>query len=272
MSFRCIFPGILSSGAGGGPWDISTASFVQSFDLSSQDGAPYGLFMRPDGSKMYVMGGTSDSVHEYTLSTLWDISSSSFIQSFDVSAQDGNPRGLFFKPDGTKMYSVGLTGDDVHEYSLSTPWNISTASFSQSFSVTTQDTSPSGLFFKPDGTKMYVGAEQSDKILEYNLSTAWDISTAVFLQDFSSFPDIQNPSGLHFKPDGTRMFVSGLSDPEILEYSLGTPWSVSTASFVREFSTSAQESRTSAMFFKPDGTKMYAVGWGNDSAHEYNLG
>ena len=50
------------------------------------------------------------------------------MQTFSVAAQELNPTGLFFKPDGTKMYVVG-DRHDVYEYDLSSAWNVSTASF-----------------------------------------------------------------------------------------------------------------------------------------------
>jgi hypothetical protein len=74
---------------------------------------------------MYVIGSTGDDVNEYDLSSAWDISSATFLQSFSVAAQETNPEGVFFKPDGTKMYVVGSTGDDVNEYDLSSAWDVS---------------------------------------------------------------------------------------------------------------------------------------------------
>jgi len=47
--------------------------------------------------------------------------------SKSVSAQEATPYGLAFSPDGTKMYIVGQTNDTVYQYTLSTPWNVSTA-------------------------------------------------------------------------------------------------------------------------------------------------
>ncbi|GAH99215.1 unnamed protein product, partial [marine sediment metagenome] len=40
----------------------------------------------------------------------------------------GEPYNLFFKPDGTKMYVVDL-GAEVFQYTLSTPWDVSTANY-----------------------------------------------------------------------------------------------------------------------------------------------
>src|SRR3989344_1135349 len=166
-------------------WSISTASLLQTLSVTSQNTSPKGLFFKPDGTKMYMTGNTGDEVNEYNISTPWDVSTASFLQVISVAAEDTDPQTLFFKPDGTKMYIAGNIGDDINEYNLSTPWDISTASFLQVFSVATEDANPSGLFFKPDGTKMYVTGNIDDEVNEYDLSTPWDVSTASFLQVFS---------------------------------------------------------------------------------------
>ena len=36
---------------------------------------------------------------------------------FSVSAQEASPTGVFFKPDGTKMYVIGSSGDAIWQYS-----------------------------------------------------------------------------------------------------------------------------------------------------------
>ena len=79
------------------------------------------------------------------------------------------------------MYVTGSTGDDVNEYDLSTPWDVSTASFVQSKG--TGDTTQYGLTFTSDGAKMYTSGATLDRIKEWDLSTPWDVSTAVFYQD-----------------------------------------------------------------------------------------
>jgi len=114
------------------------------------------------------------------ISITWDISAASYLQNFSVAAQETTPNGIFFKPDGSKMYIVGFAGDDVNEYDLSSAWDISTASYLQNFSVAAQEIGPTGLFFKPDGSKMYIVGGAGQDVNEYNLGSAWDISTATF--------------------------------------------------------------------------------------------
>ena len=49
-------------------WDLSTASYDNvSFSVSSQESYPFGIFFKPDGTKMYVMGYSSGKVHQYSL-------------------------------------------------------------------------------------------------------------------------------------------------------------------------------------------------------------
>ena len=225
-------------------WDTSTASYLQLFSLSAQDTAPAGIFFKPDGLKMYVTGATNDSVYEYDLSTAWNISTAVYLQVLSVTAQEINPYGVSFKPDGLKMYVMGSAGDDVNEYDLSTAWNVTTAVFLQSFSVAAQDTGPLGLFFKPDGLKMYVaGTTTGDNVYEYNLSTAWDVSSASYLQLFYvGFQDV-SPIGLFFKPDGTRMYFVGADTDSVYEYDLGTNSTVTLPAAVEN--TPAQRLRSS---------------------------
>jgi DNA-binding beta-propeller fold protein YncE len=290
-------------------WDISTASFTQSFNVNSQATVPEDLFFKDDGTKMYVLDSVTDAVYEYTLSTAWDISTASYnsinvsvtetsptglffkpdgsvmyiigfsgdvIQQYvmgglNITSEDQNPQGLFFKPDGTKMYMIGLFNDRVYEYSLSSAWETSTASYTQYFSIASQEISPQDIFFKPDGTKMYIVGSTGDDVNEYNLSTSWDISTASYVQNFSVGSQDFSPTGLFFKPDGTKMYVSGISSDTVYQYNLSTAWDISTAGLAKSFSVASQETNPNGLFFKDDGTKMYIVGSTGDDVNEYSL-
>ena len=256
----------------GGAYDLAVVSYDGvSFSVAAQETFPYGLFFKPDGTKMYVVGQTGDDINEYNLSTAWNISTASYVQNFSVAAQDTAPLGLFFKPDGTKMYVAGFAGADINEYNLSTAWNISTASYVQNFSVVAQETQPNDVFFKPDGTKMYVVGFVGDDINEYNLSTAWNISTATYVQNFSVASQDTQPVGIFFKPDGTKMYVVGGDSNDVNEYNLSTAWNISTASYVQNFTFSAQGVTTTSVQFKSDGTKMYALDVTNDAIYQYSI-
>ena len=252
-------------------WDVSTASYVQVFSVALEEVTPSDLFFKPDGTKMYVIGVSGDDVNEYNLSTAWDVSTATFVQLFSVATQESSPQGIFFKPDGTKMYVIGTSGIDVNEYNLSTTWDVSTATFIQVFSVSSQEITPTGLFFKSDGTKMYVIGSIGDRVNVYTLITAWDISTAVYFKGYSLTTQDINPAGIFFKPDGTKMYMAGATGDAVYEYNLSTAWSTPTASFVQSFSVNAQETVAQSVFFKPDGTKMFVLGSTGDDINEYTL-
>ena len=108
-----------------------------------------GLAFKPDGTKMYVIGSTGDTAYQYSLSTAFDLSTASYDSvSLGVGSQDTSPMAIVFNGDGTKMYVLGSANASVYQYSLSTGFDLSTASYdSVSFSVSSQDTAPYGIAF-----------------------------------------------------------------------------------------------------------------------------
>ena len=265
---------LLLDGVATNTYDLANASYDGvSFSVAAQDGSPRGLFFKADGTKMYVLGDAGDSVFQYTLSTSWDVSTSSYDSvSLSVSAQDNSPRDLYISPDGTKMYIAGGTGDEVNEYSLSTAWDISTASYVQVFSVSAQDTAPEGIFFKPDGTKMYILGEAGDDVNEYTLSTSWDVSTASYTQNFTISTQSTIPGSLSFSSDGFTMYIlSAYLNDGVYAYNLSTAWDISTATYSGVFfDVSAQETSPTALYIKTDGNNLYLTGTSTAKVYQYS--
>jgi sugar lactone lactonase YvrE len=251
-------------------FDISGASFVDSFSVSSQDTFIAALAFNSDGTKMFVVGGDNDSVYEYTLLTGFDVSTASFVDSFSVAAQDVSPAGITFNTDGTKMFVIGYTGDSVYEYTLSTGFDVSSASFVDSFSVAAQDTTPWGIAFNTDGTKMFITGLIGQDVNEYTLSTGFDVSTASFVDSFSVAAQETSPRGITFNTDGIKMFIVGADGDSVYEYTLSTGFDVSTASFVGSFSVAAQDTAPLGIAFNTNGTKMFVAGTTGDSVYEYD--
>ena len=68
------------------------------------------------------------------------------------------------------MYVVGSTGDDVNEYNLGTAWNVSTASFVRNYALSGRGTGPVDIFFKPDGSKMYILGQGKNTVYVHNVA------------------------------------------------------------------------------------------------------
>ena len=252
-------------------FDLSTASYDSvSFSVAGQELAPTGINFSSDGTKMYIVGYDTDSVHQYTLSTAFDLSTASYDSvSFSVAGQDTAPFGLVFNSDGTKMYMVGFITKSVYQYSLSTGFDLSTASYdSVILSVNSQDSSPAGIAFNTDGSKMYIVGYSGDTVYQYSttLTTAeLDLSTgSVF--DYTPTSDVQvtltNPAASGTSSGATLLLDGGSS----AGYDLGN-----AAYSGVSFSVASQDANPLGIAFNNDGSKMYMVGFSSGSVYQYTL-
>jgi hypothetical protein len=208
------------------PFDLSSASFANtSFSVSGQETSPNGLAFNNDGTVMFVVGNTSDSVHQYRLTTPFDLTTASFTNtSFSVGGQDTFAENVAFSNDGTAMFIMGLDTQSVYQYALTTPFDLSSASFTNtSFSVSGQDTSPQGVTFNSDGTAMFITGASSDSAHQYALTTPFDLSSASFTNtSFSVGGQTSIPSDVVFNNDGTLMFVVSVTGNFVYQYIVGS--------------------------------------------------
>ena len=272
-----VEPGAVQDASGNlidGTFDLSTAVFVDATSIRSQDTAPQGMAFSNDGTKMFVVGRQGNDINQYALSTPFDASARTFVPPpFDVSLNDTDPSGMAFSNDGTRMFVIGSDSDAVNEYVMSTAFNVTTAEFVDSTPVSSLELFPSGMAFSNDGTRMFVVGITSTSIYEHALSTAFNVSAvAPFPERFDVSPQDDNPSGMAFSNDGTRMFVIGSEHDSIYEYALSTAFDVSTAAFVSPpFSVTSQDGNPSGMAFSNDGAKMFVIGITSDRISEYTL-
>ena len=256
-------------------YDLANASYDSvSFSVAGQETEPNGLFFKPDGTKMFVSGKDFNDIYQYSLSTAWDLSTASYDSvSFDTSSQETSPQDLFFKDDGTIMYVIGTSYDGVNQYTLSTAWDISTASYaSKQLSMSAQETSVSGLFVGDNGTKVYMVGNSGDDVNQYNLSTAWDVSTGTYTQTYTLPVAHLNPEAISFNSDGTKMFIVSRTSTDVSSYTLSTAWDISTASHnsSEDFYVNSQDTTPQGLAFGNNGTKMYMTGRGSDTVYQYS--
>jgi hypothetical protein len=183
-------------------------------------------------------------------------------------------RSAFWSPNGDKAY-VG-DGQNVEEYTMSTNWDLSTASLTYTWAASAWLT---GLAFKSDGTKMYLFNSSSYAIRTYSLSTPWDLSTLP--ASWASYDSQQslggtfdtNPAGLNFSADGSMMYVAGDTNQSMFKWTLSTPWDVTTVG-----SSTSRNVGTDGflhpryVFWNADGTKGYLIDDSTpDKIATYNL-
>ena len=262
-----------------GTWqaNLVTGTIAANLDVNSQDTVMEDVFFKPDGTKMYTIGLTNNQVYEYTLATAWNVATASNVAAISISSQESFSRGLFFKPDGTKMYIIGTNTDRVYEYTLGTAWRVNTASNVGASVATTSggnsETAPTAIFFKPDGTSYYIIGTTADQVKRYDMTAPWQVNTAAYYSQSAAITSTESaPHGLFFHPDGSKMFVVGQGSDRIREYDLATAWDPATITLVANSSVlSGASPAPSGMFWKPDGTSVFIVDSTLNAVSEYQL-
>ena len=245
----------------------------EKFSVLSQDTEPYGMAFSIDGIKMFVVGDFENDINQYTLSIAFDVSTASHDgndERFSVSSQDTTPRGMAFSNDGTKMFVVGDTNNNINQYALSIPFDISTANFTTA--ISTPDNYPKGMAFSNDGTKMFVVSSVKSAINQYTLSIPFDLFNATLVASpFDISEQDTYPKDMAFSNDGTKMFVVGSRGEAVNEYTLSPAFDVSTANFTTATSIASQDGDPAGMAFSNDGAKMFVVGAHGKDVNEYAL-
>jgi sugar lactone lactonase YvrE len=242
------------------PWDLDNLPFVNATTITQVYLNLVGSYFSPDGSLFFAMDSSSVStarrnIYKFSLSTPYLLSSRTLIQTkTNYTGLATIPNSITFKDDGTEMYLADTTGDSIRQSTLSTAWDLSTATLTTSKSVGTQTVNPSGVFFGDNGTKMYLAGNTSSNVWEFNLGTAWDVSTASL---FQSYDTGATPKSVYFKTDGTRMFTVSSTTSNIRQYELTSAWDISTASLTKTKTLVASNDTPQDLLFNGDGTKMF---------------
>jgi len=257
-------------------YDLNNLSAVQvTKSVATEDANPRDVIFNNDGTKVYMCGSQNDSIFEYNLTTAYDLSTLSVVQATkSVASEDSFPRGIAFNDDGTKIFMVGSSNASIYEYNLSTAFDISTLSTVQvTKSILSEDDSPNDITFNNDGTKIFMVGQENNSIYEYNLSTAFDLSTLSVVQVTKSVgSEDGTPTDVVFNDIGDKIFMVGNQTDSIFEYDLGTAFDISTLSTVQVTkSVASEDGSPRGIAFNDNGTKIFMVGNGNDAIHEYNL-
>ena len=237
-----------------------------SANVNSNTGYGRGLTFSSDGTKLFIVDMSNKEIRMWSVVSAFDLNSEvSYVAGFSVATEDTSPTGVKFNADGTKMFVVGKATASVYQYTLGVGFDVTTASYdSVSFSVVGQDTTPEGLTFNGDGTKMYVAGEQNDTIYQYALGTGFDLSTASSTsKSFSAQAQDGDISDVSLSLDGTKVFVLGNSTDTIYQYDLSTAFDASTASYSGiSFNFNSQLDNPQGVAFNGDGTRLFVAGFG----------
>ena len=215
-------------------WDVTTAGTVTSL-TNTWDTVTNGMFVSPDGTKLVTCGQTAvvnaglgivaaeDRAYYLTLATPWDITTATLVSSLRFAINDVGlpaaetaPQSITFNSTGTIMYMLGSTVDAIYQYTLTTAYNVSTATYSKQLSTATVESASTGLRFNSAGTRLYIIGSSNDNIVEYRLSTAWDIATATYY-DEAYIGGIESTStGIYIDEISGNAYIVGTTNDSVI--------------------------------------------------------
>lgn len=224
-----------------------------------------------DGKKLFVLTDNANKVYQFDLRIPWDINSMVF-DNKDLTLGGTTPHSIYVSPDGTKLYISDSGSDIIMEYAMSTPNDISTASFVKNTAFTSL---PSGttvprapMYFKSDGTRFFLG--DSNNVRWWDLTTPWDLSTATnyAVQNLASYlSSLTQNRDIRFSERGDVMYVLEEDADIIYQIRLSTPWLPSSGSAPSTtVSYTSQTSVSRGFALSRDSNKIYLL---DTSSHRF---
>jgi hypothetical protein len=158
-------------------------------------------------------------------------------KSITLTGFGNNHTALTFNLTGTKAFIANNT--TIRELTLSTPWDISTATQTQTQTPVTPQTSGygSGLEFNSAGTKLYVLNNTGDAVYQFSVSTPFTLTGLTYdnvlleigVVTANNPIALTNPSSFRFSPDGLRMFILDDNLNAVYQYNMTVAYDIVNA-------------------------------------------
>ena len=267
-------------------YDLTTGTVTKetSYNVGSYESTPYDVAFNADGTKMFVIGSGSDKIHEWTLSTGFDLSSTlTYVSGTSLGLT--NPTAFDFSPDGTFMAVVDYSSDTLKGYTLSTGFDSSTISATQSHDMSSTEggytssnninnyyAAPTACRFNGDGTTITlldVYSSSYDKASSIPLLIPYDIRGLADGYLNTVAQGMNNPWAIRFDRYGTKVYVLDGSDDQIYQWTLHTPYALGRGTSVSTFDGKSsyvndQDSHPRGFDWTPDGRGIFVIGEASD--------
>ena len=134
---------------------------------------------------------------------------------FYIGDKEYTPEAIALNASGTKMYITGTSSKKIHEYTLSEPYEIPSATFNTTYDTSTILSAPKSICFNGTESRMFVG--NGNSIYQFNIAEPFDQSTYLGVT-FNVTADISNISGMRWNSNGTQFIIAGNSKTTIEQY------------------------------------------------------
>jgi len=256
-------------------WDVTTATvsadlFTETDNSLILTTGPDSIVMSPDGLTMIICSRNLDKMVQYTLATAFTLAGATLYGILDLDAFESSWTHVTadFSASGNDMYLMRNSGNVGYLHKFDTEsFDISGKGFfhpqlNDSFAPTIIADLVGSFAFKADGTKIF-GLEFSPvQWVEYDLSTAWDITTMSAAADATFTPTAGSGGNgqLRFNPAGTIAYHMRF-DRIIYQYTLGVAWDITSAVYAsKSYNLSALGTSVHYDFaLNSDGSRLYSI-------------
>lgn len=216
--------------------DLYSTSAVssQSRDLHSLYTNVDSFIIVPDGTGVIVANFDTDTIYYHPLSTPFDLTTfQASTASYYYGGTTGNADYMTWGDNGNKLYLLNrnVSPFNVYQFELSTPYDISTISYSNKYKTLSTNTYTS-MTFNNDGSKMYATQYGStDHVEQFDLTTPFDITTLVYVTktEVTSQVGTDVMYGIMWSNDGTKLFIS--TNIKLYMYEAISPYDVTSLTY-----------------------------------------
>jgi len=261
---------------GGGGGDVTTLFETAEEDISNRDTAMYDLAIAHDGSKLFTVGFGNDRIYEFTFGAPYDLDTLSYTRQLSVSGVETTPTTIEFAENGSTMYMGGFISQKLYQYTLSTPYNISTASLVAS----TTPANTGGLLaaeILDDGKRLHVDANDvagtRADYYTYSFGTPYDISTLTFTGSTTD-PAILSGSlrSLQYADDGLTLYATDSLNDRMLQFTLSTPFDQDTATLDSTVPLPNDIKIASALEVIASTSQLFLLDLNTGTIHSFDIG
>lgn len=211
-------------------------------NVTNPDILPGGITSSLDGLDFYTgenIPTTSPKqalIRHYSIITgrenfVWNFQGSNYsnVETSNLVNRTNLIRGIKIHPDGTKLFVMkgdynftnssgtvvnGVPG--ILQYTLSSPWSITSMTYNGQLSLTSYDTDPTDMEFSSDGRILYFTGLTTKRVYQVTLNTPWDVVNGInsgvaskyFYRGYYTGHDSE-PRGFYFNPDGLSFYILG---------------------------------------------------------------
>lgn len=242
---------------------VSDITTVMHMNWSGSGGAP-------------IVGSTTSYVqYDYTQTDTEDITTLS--KGTDSYAWGVTSQANYWMDDGDYMISIS-NGQYMRYRPATTSYDLTTFGAQ---SLIDLNTVPNGLITETRGLAKrggywYVLSQDQDKVFQFQFADDTDPSSTFTL--IGSISIVANGGtnyqGVDLSPDGKTMLVLNTGTDRVDEWTLSTPWDVTTATYTQTTdlpSTCCGSIAYNTVIYTPDGTAFLLLAASNENGYQFNL-